>query len=48
MLAQPCTLDVDASPTEIRRALALCGLDLSTLPPPAAASSKNGEQPDED
>jgi hypothetical protein len=48
MLPQACTLDVDAPPAEIRRALALCGLDLPALPPSAAASSKNGELPDED
>ena len=48
MLPQACTLDVDAPPAEIRRALALCGLDLPALTPSAAASSKNGELPDED
>ena len=46
MLSQPCTMDVDASPAEIGRAMALCGLDISTLPPSAAAGSKNSEQPE--
>ena len=48
MLDKPCAVDVDATLTDIKQALAGCGLDPAELQPAAPMRHGNGEPGDED
>lgn len=48
MSSKPCPIDVDATLADIKRALAVCGLDPTELQPAAPMRHGKGEPGDED